>query len=207
MTKHYISSIPMQPEGSLKSCSYKYETEEGTVNHPRLLSFPILVSIDNTLKKGDDFQISVVVPDHSNVPANYERFKNELRQILEDKGIEFNMDKINEISVEYSEENQVHLKLFEDLITNISDDEKIYACITYGSKPMPMIILMALNYVYRFCKNTIIEEVVYGQFNHDTGISSVYDVSSLFYMNSAVNNIALMNVENPLEYIRNIISE
>ena len=207
MIKHYISSIPMLPAGSLKPSIYKYETKEGTAVHDRAISFPVLVSLDKSLKKGDDFRITVIEPKHDNVPGNFERFKAELMQILKDKEIEYDTDSINEIVIEYSEDDEVHFELFEQLISCIKDEEKLYTCITYGSKPMPLIMLMSLNYVYSFCKNTFIESIVYGQYNHLTGAAMLYDVSSLFYMNSAVNNISLLNIDDPLGYIKKIISE
>ena len=59
---------------------------------------------------------------------------------------------------------------------------------------------MTLTYAYRFKENASVENIVYGQLNHDTNISGLYDVSALFYMNSTINTMS--ETSDPEKFIK-----
>ncbi|MGN0600783.1 MAG: TM1812 family CRISPR-associated protein [Oscillospiraceae bacterium] len=184
--KNFICTIPQQPSQSLKKTKYANPCENPALECPEAVSFPILVLIRNTVKQGEKIRITAVKPEHKNCDSNAETFVNELEALKNEIGIEYTLDMV---STPFSETIDTHLDLFGKLIDYVHDDDMIYADITFGTKPIPMLILMTLTYAYKFKKNASVENIVYGQYNHDTDVSSLYDVSALFYMNSTINTM------------------
>ena len=66
-----------------------------------------------------------------------------------------------------------------------------------------MILMMYMNYAYKFFRDISIENVIYGAMDHSSKKSYIYDVSALFYMNSTINS--MKNVADPEGFIRTII--
>lgn len=194
--KNFICTIPQQPEKSLKKTKYENPCGNSVLECAAETSFPILVLIRNTVSKGEKICISAVRQEHANCYKNTEVFIAELEELKTELGFEY---EINIVSTPFSETIDDHLALFGKLIDTVHDDDGLYADITFGTKPIPMIFLMMLTYAYRF-RNTCIENIIYGQFNHDADISSLYDVTALFYMNSTINTMS--ETFDPKEFIK-----
>jgi hypothetical protein len=99
----------------------------------------------------------------------------------------------------------VQLKLFADIASAIKPNEEIYACISYGTKPMPLVLTMVLNYAHGLIENTSVGCVVYGRLPHTDDVSGgslIYDTTSLFHMNSVVNKLSEMKPDNPIDAIK-----
>ena len=113
------------------------------------------------------------------------------------------------IDMEYDECINEHLKNFEHLIEQIEDEDELYACMSYGTKAVPIIEMMALNYAHRAKFNTHIACIVYGAtvFDKEAKITDakIYDMTPLFYMDEIVRKVADMDVEDPLGTIQQIL--
>ena len=105
----------------------------------------------------------------------------------------------------YNNAIDTELELFGKLIDCTADGDTLYACITYGSKPFPLIQIMALNYAYRIRKNVSIGCIVYGAKDHNNGSMEVYDITSLLYIDETVRLMAEQKVENPTDLIKNLL--
>jgi len=94
--------------------------------------------------------------------------------------------------------------LFSDINNLIGDNEEIYACITYGTKPTPIIETMALNYAIKLKKNVTVGCIVYGRYMHidDNDNNGIYDTTALFRMDSIVNKLAEKKAKHPEKAIR-----
>lgn len=200
--KRYITVIPIQDPVFLTKGIYEPIGDAPLIQKTRKVRFPILIPMENSAVQGDNIHITVILMDHDRVRTNYESFKQDLEKLKAEIGFSF---EITEIHTPYAEDTETHLQLFKDLIDTFSDGEEIYACITYGTKPVPMILMMALTYAYKFCKDCMIESIVYGQKHFITKKLQIFDVSSLFYMNSAVNDLADIHVANPLAFIKGML--
>ena len=98
-------------------------------------------------------------------------------------------------------------------------DEELYACITYGTKPTPIVESMALNYAYKLKKNVSVGCIVYGRFmNHNPRLTAeeneknkenngIYDTRALFFMDSMVNKLAEMKAPDPENAIRSMLGD
>ena len=202
-TKTFISAIPFQGKDGLKKLTYepcgnsrlKYEATR----------FPIIPVINGYTEAGDKVRIIAILTDGENFRYNYETyFIGEIDSIIKEKDLSF--DGIEEIPTADSEDIETQLKLFADIIAKIGDDEELYACITYGTKPTPIVQFMALNYAYRLKKGTSVGCVAYGRFLHKgeggLGVGCIYDQTALFYMDSTVNKLAEHGAPDPERAIR-----
>ena len=198
--KTFISVIPFQEPGKLNSTTYKphgnSKLEYGETR------FPIIPVINGYAENNDKIRVIAVFTENDNVKHNYETyFVPEINAVVTKK--ELALDKIEIIHTEDKEDIETQLKLFGDIIGKIADNEDIYACITYGTKPTPIIESMALSYAYRL-KSVSVKCIVYGRnFHNDTsGSNGIYDTTSLFYMDSIVNKLAEMKAADPEMAIR-----
>ena len=201
--KKFITGIPMLPEESLHRVRYKTEKGETLLGSGIKTRFPTMLMIDSSVEKGEEIEIVVIKTKHKNTEKNYKAFLSELDEINQEKGFKY---KITEIQTSLSETPKKQYKLLEKIVENLSEGDEVYSDITYGAKPTPIVIMMAMNYAYEYLKNTDVRAMIYGSYNHETEETSAYDVSSLFYMNSLMNKVAMRNPENPLEVMKAIIN-
>lgn len=199
--KNYLCTIPQQPPMSLKKIKYANPCDNAVLECPEEVSFPIIALIRNTAQKDEKIRITAIKQEHENCELNYVTFTAELDAMKKEIGFDYTLDIV---STPFSETIDDHQNLFGNLIDHVYDGDTLYTDITYGTKPIPMILLMTLTYAYRFKKDSSIESIIYGQMNHDTRIASLYDVSALFYMNSTINTIS--DAKDPKEFIKGILS-
>ncbi|GHV37281.1 hypothetical protein FACS1894187_13610 [Synergistales bacterium] len=195
-TKTFISVIPFQPAGKLNSTVYKpCGNSKLAYGETR---FPIIPVMSGYAESGDKARVIAIITAGENFKHNYETyFVPEIDAIVKAKGLEFNG--IEVITTADSEDIDTQLRLFGDIIDKIGDNEEIYACITYGTKPTPIIETMALNYAYRLKKDISIGCIVYGRYLHgDANYNGmIYDTTALFFMDSIVNKLAEMKAPHP----------
>jgi hypothetical protein len=206
--KTFISVIPFQGkdrEGNdqLKPVLYKPSGNTRLVYGET--RFPIIPVINGYADAGDEIRIISVLTEGENFKHNYETyFKPEVSALVKNKGLSF--DEIEVIHTPDSEGIDAQLQLFGDIISKIGDDEKIFACITYGTKPTPIVETLALNYAYKLKKNVSVGCIVYGRFMHGQPNGTIYDTTALFYMDSIVNKLADMKVKAPEAVIKAMIA-
>ena len=211
-TKTFITAIPFQGKDrdgndGLKETHYQPdgcpELEYGKTR------FPIVPVIANSVKKDDNVRIICILTDGENFKHNYDTyFVPEITDLQKEIGFRFNQVEI--IDVSDTENIDTHLKLFTDIISVIKDNEDLYACITYGTKPTPVVLSMALNYAYKLKKNTTVERIVYGRFLHfnkelNKTEGYLYDTTPLFYMDSIVNKLSEIGAPHPEDAIKTML--
>lgn len=198
--KRFIFTVPIQPQGALHLSHYEPGDSCALLKNDRMTRFPIIIPMSNAVKKNEKIKITAVLIDRANVEKIYELFRSEVESLADEIGFEY---ELSEIRMPNNEDAVTHINLFKELarVFAASDGEELYACITYGTKPMPMLLLMALTYAYKICNGFTIEAIVYGAFDHSDNKSRVFDVSGLFYLDSAVNNMADLGLSDPLKLI------
>jgi len=203
-TKTFITAIPFQAEGQLKLTSYLAQGNK-KLEYCDVTRFPIIPVINGYAEKGDTIRIIAIVTDAENFHHNYKTyFESEISPLVKDKG--YILEGIETIISPDDEDIETQLKLFADIIEKIKDGEELHACITYGTKPTPIVQFMALNYAFRI-KNISIGCMAYGRFLHKgeedgPAVGRIYDQTALFYMGSIVNRLAENNASAPEKAIR-----
>ena len=200
--KKFIMTSPYQPKGSLKKQLYE-AVDNQTLSYAFPTSFPIITAINGYVEKGEEIELITIVAEYENAEYHYELLKNEIEDLSKKKG--FRYRKPREVRVPYNNAINTELELFGKLIDCTSDGDTLYTCITYGSKPFPLIQIMALNYAYRIRKNVSIGCIVYGELEHNNNKGKVYDITSLLYIDEAVRLFAEQKIKNPTDLIKNLL--
>lgn len=200
--KKFIMSCPMQPEGKLNKVIYK------TVENKKLVygetRFPIIPVINAYSDDGECVEVILIETDHQNTELNKGYLIEELNELKTSRKIEY---ELKEVMTPYDENINTQISLFTNTIELLDNTDELFACITYGAKPTPIIEMMLLNYAYRALEGVNVKCIVYGKFNHSTKESEIYDVTSLLYLDEVVNNVASMNLKNPAQIIKQLMDD
>lgn len=206
--KKFITIIPLQPVSGLHKTKYaiadnsKLQYEYYGEEENSYISFPILAALSGYIQKGETVQVIAIVQKYENAEQNFIRFQEELKTFEELRGCKC---ELIEIKANYSEYVDDHLSTFENIISHIESEDELHACVTFGSKASSMVEMLAINYAYRALENVKIGCIVYGHFDHETKISTIYDVTRLFFMDEVVRNVADLKLDNPLDYIKMVL--
>ena len=200
--KTFVAFAPQQPEGRLNQSVYEPQGNMRLTYGPT--RFPIIPVINGYAEPGDEIHMILVVSDHPNCRYNKQLFCEEFEALCASKNLR--CAGIDEVVVPYDDAVSTHIATFQALIDRIADGDDLHACITYGSKPSPMVELMALRYARRMMKNTFISCIVYGQFDHVSKTSKLYDETALAQLDDIMQSLADMGDPNPRQTLDAIIS-
>ena len=209
--KNYIIVIPLQPAGSLKKCHYSNPDNDPLLDSDFETSFPVLIPMANSVEKGEKIRVTTVITYyqddiHPNCANNLKLFEGELNVLSQRLGFEYG--ELCKIKTSYEETPEKQKKPFKDLINSFEKGDSIYADITFGNKPTPIVLQMALNYIYSASPDSFVEAVVYGDMVRSPDKPTeqkIYDVSSLFFINSVVGRLALVRPEDPLAFVNGVL--
>ena len=199
--KKYYTTISQQPAPSLKLIQYRNPGQSPVLEYGET-HFPIIPLIANTAKPGETVKIIAVKPAYATTDHCLTVFQEELKAVSDRIGFRYETEIFD---TPQSEMIGNHLDLFSRLVDSTENGDRIYADITFGTKPIPMIMLMFMNFAYKCRKDAEIENIVYGAMNHEEKTASLYDVTALFFMNSVVNQFDAETISDPAAVIRKLI--
>ena len=194
---------PKWPEGMLKA--QVYETVGNSLLEYGEARFPLIPLLNGYVEEGEDVGVYTVTYDSPDCRYNLGLLKSELEELAESKGITY---KLESIDVPFDDSTEAILRIFQELVNRTADGDILHACITFGSKPMPIALAMALQYAYRLKNDVSIDCVVYGQVDHSTEppwASKIYDITSLIKLDEIVRLLADRGIENPDAFITSIV--
>jgi hypothetical protein len=177
-----ISTIPMQ---TINPQIYKSE-ENKAIEYCEAVRFPINALLANVLKKDEEVKVVRIVTDGKFSAQNVDLQKEELDKINDSIGAKIIY---TEVSEAFNEISSVIQARFRGLIGEIENNCEIYADMTYGPKTLTPIIFYALGFAEKFF-NADIKNIVYGKVVFDnnkiakTGTAELFDLTSLYYLNS-----------------------
>ncbi len=196
--KKFITTISLQGKDLTPQEYTAADNEE--LKCQRQVSFPILVTINNFVEKGEKIIIRPIIVGSNSASENFITFQNELKSISNEKGFSYEMIPIEK---PMDDNIDVDLKLFSNLIDSVDDNDDLFADITFGTKPVSALTIMALNYAYKVKKDVNVNKIVYGSGPWDG--SKIFDVTPLFYIDSAINNLANLKLQKPEEALRALL--
>lgn len=204
--KKFYTAIPLQVGGLVP---YLYEPRGNEILRTnRKTAFPILAAAEGYCKKGEEFQLIAVGTDVPVIRENLEYLRHELEQLNQDRGLQ---GKLIPVLVPDDSSVATQAATFQKLIEYAEEDDELFACMTYGTKPLSTALMMAVQYAYRVKKNTIISCVVYGEVQREstdqtqwTGI--LHDMTALIRLDELVWRLAERKVQNPKAAIDAILS-
>ncbi len=168
--------------------------------------FPIVPLINAHVKNGDAIKVVTVTYDTPNCHRNLKLLESEISQVCAENNATYELESIE---VPFDDSIKAILNVYQQLITRVEDGDDLYADITYGSKPMPIVLTMALQYAYRIKENVSIECVIYGQISHhkETQDAKIYDVTALVQLDEIVNLMAEGRVADPATVINLLLGD
>jgi len=204
--KKFFTYVSMQKPDDLKKLNYK-PVGNDELNPDLEVFFPISMLIDCYVDKDDVIAVVCIIErKNENIEANFETLKKEVGMVCAEKDAEVNFVPVYS---DKSESAASHLHTFKGLIDTVEDGDDIFVCCTYGTKPIPIIEMMAMNYAYRLGDNVSIKSLVYGKVERqgrDIVGAYLYDISALFYMNQIVNSLAEQKIKNPERILKNMLA-
>ena len=207
--KKFITVVPFQVSGQLRSYAYQ------AVGNSRLqmedkVSFPILTAVNGYLQPGETAKVLALTPETEDGRRNLEQLEEQLDGLCVRRGLK----KPQVVRIPLTEGDQVsaHVDAFQALIDQVEDNDELFACETYGTKPLSQAVMMAVQYAYRVKRNTSISCIVYGSIDRSRGrdpeswVGYVYDETALVQLDEIVRILAARKVPNPQEVIRKILN-
>lgn len=199
--KKFICTIPIQDPNNLHKNKYENPMGIPLLDSSIETRFPIIPIIESFVENDETVTVVMLkIKPHNNTKVNCKTFLEELEEIEKEKNCKI---KKEIIEIHFSECVEDHLFSFEQLINNIEDDDELYVDITYGTKPLPLVYLMAVTCGYKYRKDVSVEYIIYGSFNYNDKTSNLYDVTSLFFMNQTVNS--LDGIKEPFAAIKSVL--
>lgn len=204
--KKFFTAIPLQIGENLKS--YCYQAVGNTKLQMKWeTSFPIIAAMHGYLEEGDVCGVVVVVNDNDAGRINLEKFREDVEWVCGERGV--STLRFYEIWIDGDQQVASQTSAFQNLIRCVEDDDELFCCMTYGTKPQSTAMMMAVQYAYRVKRNTSISCVVYGEVKRQkdaTDKAYIYDMTALIQLDEIVRVLADRGVEDPKEFIDQILS-
>lgn len=203
--KKFFTVISNQPEGRLNKQVYQAKGNKD-LQMDMEVSFPILTAVNAYVRPGESFRlIAVMHKDSKNEIRNKGILERELQTLCEAKGVICPAG-AEIVEIESDEMVSTHAETFQKLLKYADNEDELYVCMTYGTKPLSTAVVMVAQYAYRVKRNTLLSCVVYGGMDHETGKGVVYDVTALIQLNEIVHTLAEQKIQNPEKMIEMILS-
>ena len=184
--KLIITTVPMKKD--ISRLHYPV-VGNSVIEYNKKVFFPVNAVLAKTMQKGERGKIlflSTSGGEENYSKDNIKKFKDELVKI--NSGIEADLS-WETIDIPFNPQNEVFERLISGIISKVEKGCQIIADITYGIKPLPMILFCALQFAEKFC-NAAISNIVYGkaEFNRQNKPENpgLYDIASLFYLNKLI---------------------
>ncbi len=198
MRKVFITGIPMQNAASL---SYK------AVGHCRIATgfetfLPIIYVMKQILEKSNDYLLLGVQMQNQDTDTSLSRIREELERYG------YSVKHFHVIGLAEKQDEAMTEELLLKILEKIGPGDDLYASLEYGTKPMMLSTVYALQMASSLYREVDVEGVYYGEIRRrNGGIEGAYlnDISSLFYLNRIMQQSDISDQEEPLEAVRNLL--
>ena len=180
MLKTYITTVPLQ--GKLDPMLYQRERAEA----PTATCFPIVQVIRDTLEPGDTVRLLAIRQENVDTARNYQRLLEELAQL----GIA--KEQVEPVPLPEDQRPETLIGLCRDLVDALPQVTRVYACITYGSKSIPVVTLTALSCAEATHTELEVGGVYYGEVKRENGKvvgARLYEMAALYQLAGLVGTM------------------
>lgn len=180
MLKTYITTVPLQ--GKLDPMLYQRDH----VTPPVATCFPIVQVMRDTLEPGDTVQLLAIRQENADTARNYQRLLEELAQLgIAEAQVEL-------VPLPEDQRPETLIGLCRDLVDALPQVTRVYACITYGSKSIPVVTLTALSCAEATHTELEVGGVYYGEVKRENGKvvgARLYEMSALYQLAGLVGTM------------------
>ena len=202
--KKFFMITPLQPIGRLNEGLYEAIGNE-KLAYGKKTRFPLIPVINGYAQKDEEIRVITITP--NTVPANVhlQEFKEELEALKAEKG--FICNEVENIPVTYAGDVNTQIEIFQKLLPYMENNDRLYGCLTYGNKPMPIAELMGIQYAYRALQNVSIECLVYGELDHslEPAPMRIFDITALVQLDELVRVLAEKKVKDPVKIVNMVL--
>lgn len=157
--------------------------------------FPLSYLIEKEVEDGDEILVASVVqanePTLNKSQENSDEFKAEVQKLLAGKKVKVEYQDVVTSRNFVSNTFNAFFKIIADLI---QEEDRLYMDITFGMKPYSFSMFIAASYAVSVCEDVDVEYVIYSQKytgneeEEKNQPAKIFDITSLFYLNSLVND-------------------
>ena len=207
--KKFITVVPLQKDGQLKKYVYR-AMGNSRLQLDTAVSFPILTAMHGYLEPGERSKLVALWQDTEDGRRNLRILREQMEEVCAKRNLA--LPELDSVKIGMEDTVSTHVDNFQKLIDQVEDDDELFACITFGTKPASQTVLMAAQYAYRIKRNASISCIVYGGVDRSMGedpsqwAPAVYDETALAQLDEIVRLLADRGVSNPREAIRQILS-
>lgn len=166
--------------------------------------FPIIPVLHGYAEPEDLIQVVAITPDNPFAAYHLEELRQEVEQVASEKGLLH--CQFCPVSIPDAGDVNTQIDLFQKLLDYVQSDDLLYGCLTYGTKPMTVAELMAIQYAYRTLDNVTIDCLVYGEVKWKIKQNYIYDITALIQLDEITRMLAERRVKNPREIIDGILT-
>ena len=180
MLKTYLTTVSLQGPRDLGTAVYR---REGDVP-PVPTRFPVIQIIRDTLCEDDAAQIIVIRQENADTLRNYGYLLEELAEL----GI--TEQQIRVVSLPDDQRPETLVALCRDVADALPQVTRAYACITYGTKTIPVVTMAALTCAEATHTELEVGGLYYGEFNRAAPEqSNLCNVTVLYHLSGMVNSV------------------
>ncbi len=182
MKRIYFTAVPLPS-------NFVINTQHITCDNIRLrtddaLFFPISRLMEATMRPGDEAVLIAIRQTNNSGDENMKRLRQDLATLR------FRCQ-IKEIIVPENQKGDTLMELFKQMAVVVPPKCCLYADSTFGTKTYPILLFTALHYAEKI-KECEVKYLVYQEQRRDAQThqvkdTSLYDVTSLFYLNGVVD--------------------
>ena len=204
--KKFYTCIPLQVGGMTP---YLYESAGNqALATGRKTAFPILAAVEGHCAPGEAFRVIALGTDVEVVRRNLDVLRAELETLDREKGLK---GELVPVLVPDDSSAVRQARTFQALIAHAEAGDELFACMTYGTKPMSTALMMAVQYAYRVKENSVIACVVYGEIvrkGEDRSLwrGVIHDMTGLIRLDELVWRLAERGVQDPGAAIDAVLS-
>ena len=208
--KKFITNIPLQKEESFHRHIYQ-AVGNSLLQMDEPTGFPIIPAINAYTEPGDSIRVISMMSVNDDTTRNHRFLQEELDALCRRKGISC-PGRVEIVAAPEDQQVSSELRAFRRLIDFVEDNDELTACITYGTKPMSMVVLSAMRYAYRLHKNATLRCIVYGEIdrrnsrNWEDWQAYIYDETALIQMDEITWMLARTGSEDPKRSIDLLLS-
>ena len=206
--KIVFSNLPMKKQLN----QFRYTVAgNSNIEYDGEVIFPVNSVLARVLKKGEAVKVVLLkkLDVEGNSDINAGEFMRELNQINRKIGaeIEYKM-----IDLPFVETKDTHEQALRKMVDELVENAEIFCDITYGPKPLPIVVFSVLNFAEKFyhCK---IENIVYGKVDFVTKEDGttypcnpeLFDVTPLYYLNAFTNTIECKSAEEATRMLHSLL--
>ena len=199
--KKFFTIIPLQIRGQLQTAHY-IPTGNSLLDMEGEIAFPILAAINGYAQPGEEIRVIAIATDTDYTVPSRERFVKDTETLCEKKGVLLPRG-VEVIVVPDDPSVNGQIGVFSRLIKEVEDNDELFSCMTFGTKPLSMALTMAIHYAYRIKKNASISCLVYGEVDRSSNpyVYRIYDMTALPQLDELVHTLAESKIEHPEQLI------